>query len=599
MKLIKIDINNYKSIASPVSVNFQDGLPTVLIGKNGSGKSNVLEALEHIASTNTNLPGKYSAGELRYKAHIRLEKDEFAKLFPSEAYSEEKATFTAYSSGQDTLHIDTIEFESIVPLLKKELADIRTIADELKVAMEEYEKALQKLACDDYESLSLRGYELVDGKGNTTNCEFLKFRANFFADEVKQIVDSYDKGIKTDNSFIFSSYLYGIRTLYPPHAELVPFKLRYKKPELAPFEQKFITINETAIKREITKINKKTEDARQKIDELISKLKAQSERLMDTDTCGAITEFLRKVRHIFGGNCGYLLNESNQVLFKDLQRENDNRYYDPSRIVFEAYAKANNKSELLNDKERKLSDKECKSFEAWLNSNRPEFDDGMYKSITVSLGEKNKPVIEIKENNGQIVSLNETSAGRRWYFTYYFLKCTLSEGDTFIIDEPASMLHPSAQKEILKDLLELSRKGIRVVYSTHSPYLIPQEWNCVGFVSMEDGTIIYAASSNQGVISQITDIVGADIFDVQSVLQKYILASPEDIARNISDLIRCTQKERGIKNLESVCDEIGIEYQAMKSWNRLPMNQKGDKNKKYSSPSLENIIKVLRWAKKV
>jgi len=599
MKLIKIDINNYKSIASPVSVNFQDELPTVLIGKNGSGKSNVLEAFEHIASTNTNLPGKYSAGGLRYKAHIRLEKDEFAKLFPNEQYSEHKATFAAYSSGKDTLHIDTIESEHIVPLLKKELVDIRTVAYELKVAMEEYEKALQKLACDDYESLSLRGYELVNGKGNTTNFETLKFRAITFADQVKQIVDSFADKIKTDNSFVFSSYLYGIGTLYPPHAELVPFTLKYKKPELAPFEQKFIAINETAIKCEIAKINKKTEAARQKIDELISKLKAQSERLMGTDSCGAITEFLRKVRHIFGGNCGYLLNESNQVLFKDLRRENDNRYYYPSRVIFEAYAKANNKPKLLEDKEHKLSDAEIKEFEEWLNSNRPTFDEGMYKSITVSLGEKNDPVIEIKENNGQIVSLNETSAGRRWYFTYYFVKCTLSEGDIFIIDEPASMLHPSAQKEILKDLIDLSQKGICVIYSTHSPYLIPQEWNCIGFVYMEDGTIIYAASSNQGAISQITDIVGADIFDVQSVLQKYILASPEDIARNISDLIRCTQKERGIKNLESVCEEIGIEYQAMKSWNCLPMNQKGDKNKKYSSPSLENIIKVLRWAKKV
>ena len=123
MKLIKIDINNYKSIVTPVSVNFQDGLPTVLIGKNGSGKSNVLEALEHIASTNSSLPGKYGAGGLRFKAHIRLEKDEFSKLFPSEEYLEEKATFAAYSSTKDTLHIDTIESESIVPLLKKELVE--------------------------------------------------------------------------------------------------------------------------------------------------------------------------------------------------------------------------------------------------------------------------------------------------------------------------------------------------------------------------------------------------------------------------------------------------------------------------------------------
>ncbi|MBP3300695.1 MAG: AAA family ATPase [Clostridia bacterium] len=581
MKLIKIDINNYKSIASPVSVNFQDGLPTVLIGKNGSGKSNLLEALEHIASTNANLPGKHSAGGLQYKAHIRLEKDEFAKLFPSEEYSEEKATFAACSSSKDTLHIDTIESESIVPLLKKELVDIRAVANELIAAIETYEKALQKIAYDDRDALSLRGYELTDGKGNTTNCEFLKSRASLFADQVKRMSEVYADGIKTDNSFVFSNYHFGIGNICSLDTELVPFKLKYTKPELAPFEQKFITINETAIKCEITKINKKTEDSRQKIDELISKLKAQSERLMDTDPCGAITEFLRKVRHIFGGNCGYLLNESNQVLFKDLRRENDNRYYDPSRVVFEAYAKANNKPKLLGDKEHKLSDAEIKEFEEWLNSNRPTFDEGMYKSITVSLGEKNELVIKLEENNGQIVSLNKTSAGRRWYFTYYFVKCTLSEGDTFIIDEPASMLHPSAQKEILIDLLDLSRKGIRVVYSTHSPYLIPQEWNCVGFVSMEDETIVSYIDAKLERNSLLKSVIG-DVFNLESVVVEF-QKNPQKIAENCYQVI----KEKD-KSLEMAATELNVSVDTIKSWHR-----RGDH---FRSPKLENVISVATYA---
>ena len=581
MKLIKIDINNYKSIASTVSVNFQDGLPTVLIGKNGSGKSNLLEALEHIASTNANFPGKYSASGLRYKAHIRLEKDEFEKLFPSEAYLEEKATFAAYSSGKDTLHIDTIESEYIVPLLEKELVDVRSIADELNTAIEDYEKTLQKIACDDRDALSLRGYELTDGKGNTTNCEFLKSRASLFADQVKRMAELYADGIKTDNSFVFSNYHYGIGTLYPPHTELVPFKLRYRKPELAPFEQKFIAINETAIKREITKINKKTEAARQKIDELITKLKAQSERLMGTDSCGAITEFLRKVRHIFGGNCGYLLNESNQVLFKDLRRENDNRYYDPSRVIFEAYAKANNKPKLLEDKEHKLRDAEIKEFEEWLNSNRPTFDEGMYNSITVSLGEKNEPVIEIKENNGQIVSLNETSAGRRWYFTYYFLKCTLSDGDTFIIDEPASMLHPSAQKEILKDLLDLSRKGIRVIYSTHSPYLIPDNWSCIGFVCMENGTTVSHIDTKLERSSCLKSVVG-DVFDLESVVVEF-QKNPQKIAEKCYQVIK--EKDN---SFETAAKVLKVSSETIKSWHR-----RGDH---FRSPKLENVISVATYA---
>ncbi len=581
MRLIKIELGNYKSIIAPVSVNFQNGVPTVLIGKNGSGKSNILEAVEHIAATNANLPGKYNAGGIRYKAHICMEKDEFAKLFPYEDYSEEKATFVASSSTKDTLHINTIESQYIVPLLEKELVDVRSIADELNTAIEDYEKTLQKIACDDWEALSLRGFELVDGKGNTTNYETLKSKASFFVDQVKRMVELYADGIKSNNSFIFSNYHYGIGTLYPPHTELVPFKLRYRKPELAPFEQKFIAINETAIKREITKINKKTEAARQKIDELISKLKAQSERLMGTGSCGAITEFLIKVRHIFGGNCGYLLNESNQVLFKDLRRENDNRYYDPSRVIFEAYAKANNKPKLLEDKEHKLSDTEIKEFGEWLNSNRPTFDEGMFKSITVSLGEKNEPVIKLKENNGQIVSLNETSAGRRWYFTYYFVKCTLSEGDTFIIDEPASMLHPSAQKEILKDLIDLSKKGIRVICSTHSPYLIPQEWNCVGFVCMENGTTVSHIDTKLERSSCLKSVIG-DIFDLESVVAKF-QKNPQKIAENCYQAI----KEKG-NSFETAAIALKVSPDTIKSWHR-----RGDH---FRSPKLENVISVATYA---
>lgn len=45
MRITKIEIANYKSIKEPVEINFYNGLPTVLIGKNGSGKTNILEAL--------------------------------------------------------------------------------------------------------------------------------------------------------------------------------------------------------------------------------------------------------------------------------------------------------------------------------------------------------------------------------------------------------------------------------------------------------------------------------------------------------------------------------------------------------------------------
>ena len=57
MELISIEIESYKSIKTPVTISFFDGLPTVLIGKNGSGKTNVLEALSAIPLANTNYDG--------------------------------------------------------------------------------------------------------------------------------------------------------------------------------------------------------------------------------------------------------------------------------------------------------------------------------------------------------------------------------------------------------------------------------------------------------------------------------------------------------------------------------------------------------------
>lgn len=159
----------------------------------------------------------------------------------------------------------------------------------------------------------------------------------------------------------------------------------------------------------------------------------------------------------------------------------------------------------------------------------------------------------MNEKAGAKIDLNETSAGRRWYFTYYFMKNMLNEGEIFIIDEPAAMLHPIAQREVLRHLTKLTKRGIKVVYSTHSPYLIPDEWKCVHFVVMtENGTEVTYVSSNAELISQMKNIVGNDIFDIQSVLEKYFLASPDRIAKNISDLIRDTHDKRLAANADRI-----------------------------------------------
>ena len=580
MELIKIEIENYKSITAPICIEINKNLPVVLIGKNGSGKSNILEALEHIASTNSNLPGKYGAGGLRYKAYLRLDNSEFSKLFPNEEYSEEKAVFSAYSSAKDGLHINTIESDTIVPLLRKELDNVLELTNELEKAVDSYEKALKKIECDDRDSLSLRGYDIIDSKGNTTNYDVLKFKSQFFIEQIRQLSNSFVSNIKSENIFCFSLPHYTLE-LYPPHAEFTPFKLRYKAPEIAQFEQKFITINESAIKREITKINKRTDEACKKVDEILNKLKAQAERLLDTAECGVITEFINNVTKVFGNNCAYLLSENSQVLFKDLKKETENRYYNPSTVIFEAYAKAHNKKAILNDKNYVLTKKERSEFEEWLNANRPEFECGMYEKITVDTDDKNQLSICIHENNKQIVPLNETSAGRRWYFTYYFVKNTLSHGDTFIIDEPASMLHPSAQKEILLDICEMTKNGIRVIYSTHSPYLIPENWSCVGFVSMSNSTQISYVDTKDERNIFLKDIVG-DIFNLESILETFQKSDPKEIAENCYLAIK-----NKYSTFTVAAKKLNLSEDTIKSWHRNRTH--------FRSPKLDNIIAVASF----
>ena len=95
MELISIEIESYKSIKTPVTISFFDGLPTVLIGKNGSGKTNVLEALSAIALANTNYYGDREKGQIAYRAHIQLTEEDVTAMLPEVVYDKDKCEVIA------------------------------------------------------------------------------------------------------------------------------------------------------------------------------------------------------------------------------------------------------------------------------------------------------------------------------------------------------------------------------------------------------------------------------------------------------------------------------------------------------------------------
>lgn len=583
MRITKIEITNYKSIKEPVEINYYNGLPTVLIGKNGSGKTNILEALSAVAEANGNYFGMRKELPLKYKVHIRLEKEDAERLFPGKSI-DEKCEFAA-CSGEDC-KINRIESERLIPLLRMEIDEISELAGELKDALDTYTKQLNKIAYGENEH-PLQGLQIINFKNSTTSYDFLKRQVETVIREAEKFAGFVKENFAAEENFMkfgYVDYYYGLND-----PERLSFKLHYVKPDLAPFEEKFITVNEAAIKREITKINKATKASCEKITALLHELDERAKRLKAAltddqiipDNSGVFYKFIREVRNCVGAKCAFLRNESSEVIFKTEKQEREYFRSDRSRVILQTYLnrvytgsdKDEIQKQISENKDFSLSEAALNEFEKYLNEHIPEFENGMYERIAVEQSDGKLPSILLHEKSGEIVDLNSTSAGRRWYFTYYFMKNTLENGDLFIIDEPAAMLHPLAQKEVLKELLQLESRGIRVIYSTHSPYLIPSDWKSVHFVAMTDSGTTVTQENKYDALKQVT---GGDIFDLQALLERYQKCGPVGAAHNC---YKALIHKYG--SIEKAAKNVPFSYDTIEAW-----------KKKKRGTSFENVINI-------
>ena len=583
MRITKIEITNYKSIKEPVEINYYNGLPTVLIGKNGSGKTNILEALSAVAEANGNYFGMRKELPLKYKVHIRLEKEDAERLFPGKSI-DEKCEFAA-CSGEDC-KINRIESECLIPLLRMEIDEISELAGELKDALDTYTKQLNKIAYGENEH-PLQGLQIINFKNSTTSYAFLKRQVEMVIWEAEKFAGFVKENFAAEENFMkfgYVDYYYGLND-----PEQLSFKLHYVKPDLAPFEEKFITVNEAAIKREITKINKATKASCEKITALLHELDERAKRLKAAltddqiipDNSGVFYKFIREVRNCVGAKCAFLRNESSEVIFKTEKQEREYFRSDRSRVILQTYLnrvytgsdKDEIQKQISENKDFSLSEAALNEFEKYLNEHIPEFENGMYERIAVEQSDGKLPSILLHEKSGEIVDLNSTSAGRRWYFTYYFMKNTLENGDLFIIDEPAAMLHPLAQKEVLKELLQLESRGIRVIYSTHSPYLIPSDWKSVHFVAMTDSGTTVTQENKYDALKQVT---GGDIFDLQALLERYQKCGPVGAAHNCYEALI-----HKYGSIEKAAKNVPFSYDTIEAW-----------KKKKRGTSFENVINI-------
>lgn len=137
------------------------------------------------------------------------------------------------------------------------------------------------------------------------------------------------------------------------------------------------------------------------------------------------------------------------------------------------------------------------------------------KKITFEKGaemvaEKAYSYLDIKiEQGSDVYFIAEQSLGFTWFFSFLlfteFRKNRLEDGGEilFLIDEPASNLHSTAQSQLLGTFEQIVSKS-KLIYTTHSHHLINSEW-LEGAYIVKNEAVDYKGSS-LGLDSQKTDI---------------------------------------------------------------------------------------------
>lgn len=148
-----------------------------------------------------------------------------------------------------------------------------------------------------------------------------------------------------------------------------------------------------------------------------------------------------------------------------------------------------NLNSLLQKMSKKVTDV---VFEAWNRIFKREIKDTRI-SINCFTDSEGLPYLEFEiEAQDGIYQINERSLGFRWFFIFLlftqfrpFRKNT-PQNIIYLFDEPASNLHSSAQKQLLKSFENLT-KNSKIIYTTHSHHLINPNWLESTYVVKNEG----------------------------------------------------------------------------------------------------------------
>jgi energy-coupling factor transporter ATP-binding protein EcfA2 len=146
--------------------------------------------------------------------------------------------------------------------------------------------------------------------------------------------------------------------------------------------------------------------------------------------------------------------------------------------------------------------------------------------------------VKLKEGTNQY-QISERSLGFKWFFTFLlfteFRKNRASEqGEIiFLLDEPASNLHSTAQKKLLNTFERLVT-NCKLIYTTHSHHLINPKW-LEGAYVVKNGAIDYESFSSPIIQTK-----------VEAVLYKQFAAHHPEQKTYFQPILDCIEYQPGL-----------------------------------------------------
>lgn len=540
MKIKDITIQNYKSIKNSVKIPLDGNNFYTFIGKNGSGKTNILKAIKVALSNSRNYYyDEKTDGKIIY--HIVLEDAEIDEYFSCvEADEKSKDIYVTFNGANpETRSVDAPIYNIAAKKYREELDNI---LNNFKKAASKYLHALKEIEQSDYQNDCYVNLDIENEQGSLTRLESyeieriksgLEFQIKNIEEYIAQLfknnnlIVNHTKPFYYINGFPFS--FYQIREQQIHISPIVAHSLNLTTKQYETANKKLnIRIKEInyKLKNEYEEINKQLklfENVCKRIENII--VSAEDKHYTEQDKIDKkFTSAMSKLKETVFRNCYYIDNE-NSLLFYE---QNERRYRDnttfyqenlnsqnPIYSAFDMFLKDNNfyqdKETIIDFKslsEDRLEKAIKKINNEFLPSVLAKFDQSELIKFTLKK-EENKLKLYVKEKSGENITFSNTSLGRRWYLTYQFIKALLKEGDCLFIDEPAAFLHPQAQIEIKEDLIKLAEKGIVVFITTHSPYMITDKLNSIYNVYMtETGTALQTFSDCDDLSNAIINELG-------------------------------------------------------------------------------------------